>query len=55
MSPEGRGRTDLEHVCVGVVGVLHNDGVASGQRVGDAVLAFVAKRLPMERDMSLVT
>lgn len=60
MSPEGHcgctcGRTDLKHVCVGVVCVLHNDRVAPGQRVGDAVLAFVAECLPMERDISLVT
>lgn len=56
-SPEGHcgawwcacGRTDLKHVCVGVMRVLHNDRVAPGQRVGDAVLAFVAECLPMER------
>lgn len=39
-------KTDLKHVCVGVVGVLHNDRVAPGQCVGDAVLALVAECLP---------
>ena len=40
---------DLEHVRVGVLRVLHDDRVAPGQRVGDAVLALVAKRLLAER------
>lgn len=38
--------TDLKHVCVGVVGVFHNDRVTPGQCVGDAVLALVAECLP---------
>lgn len=44
--------TDLKHVCVGVMGVLHDDRVAPGQCVGDAVLAFVAERLPIEKTLS---
>lgn len=40
--------TDLKHICVGVMGVLHNDRVAPRQCVGDAVLAFVAECLPKE-------
>lgn len=47
--------TDLKHVCVVVMGVLHDDRVAPGQRVGDAVLALVAERLPMGKDIILVT
>lgn len=43
--------TDLKHVSVGVMGVLHNDRMAPWQCVGDAVLAFVAECLPMEKTL----
>ena len=35
----------LKHVCVFVMAVLHHHRLVSGQRVGDAVLAFTVHSL----------
>ena len=44
------GSTDLEHVRIAVVSILHHHRLSPGQCVGDAVLVLVAYGLQKRRE-----
>lgn len=41
----------LKHVCVFIMAVLHHYCLVSGQRVGDAVLAFTVHSLKYNKQL----